>query len=620
MYGSRAGWFTKTNDSNLITALVTKGTMEIKVVERGNLESAANVQLSSKVEGSTTIIKIVDEGTRAKKGQVLVELDASTLRNEHTQQQIVVKQAEALSQGSMEALEIQRTQNQSDIAASQLKLDLAVLDLEKYKFGEAEQLRNTIKGEILLAQEELTRLTEAYEFTKRLSKKGYATPATLETDRIAVTKAEVNLKAADEKLVVLEKYDYKRQIAEKEANAKEFERELDRVKRKASSAMTQAQATYDAAALTADVERTKLDRLKIQIDACTMVAPQDGLVVYANERSSRGGSQEVMIQEGSQVRERQAIINLPDVSRMRVNARIHESKIDLIEEGLAARVRVDALPGKVFNGKVDMVSLVPLSGNWPNFNLKEYSTTIAIDGGAFAEALKPGLTAEVEILVDRLPDRVLVPIQCVVERGGRHFAFPLVNGKAVRRELKIGRTNDMLVEVQDGLQEGDRVVQNPRAALVTLIADLEKEVPVEAPRSPDAPPGTQAEKPEATPSTGSPGDVSPGGEKSVEERARERAEKRKQAEQGGGGQRRGGGNFDPVAMFKQMDANSDGKLAPDEVQGRAKDNFATNDANSDGFIDQAEWTKAMEAMRARFQGGQGRPGGSGPNAGPPSGS
>src|SRR5437016_9907700 len=128
-----------------------------------------------------------------------------------------------------------------------------------------------------------------------------------------------------------------------------------------------------------------------------------------------------------------------------------------------------------------MVSLVPSSGNWPNFNLKEYPTNVKItDDTERVKALKPGLTAEVEILIDRLASVLQAPVQSFVERGGHNFAWVLAGNKALRREVKIGKSNDQVMEILDGLAEGDKVIQTPRTVLPKEIALLEEQIPAAA--------------------------------------------------------------------------------------------------------------------------------------------
>lgn len=594
--------------ADLITEVVKTGPLEVSVIERGNLESAANVTLNSKVEGSATIIKIIEEGTAVTEGTLLVELDSSKFKNDMIQQQIAMEQAIAAEKQAKEALAIAMAQNASDIEAARLKLTLAELDLKKYEEGESIQERKTVEGEVKLKEEEVTRTKDKFAFTTRLSKKGYATQNEVEADRIAMEKAKIDLVVAKEKKRVLDDFTYKRTITEKKANAEEYVRELERVQRKAAAAETQARADLKARELTAKLQTDKYKQLQEQIEYCTVYAPQDGLVVYANERNSRGQT-EVSIAEGATVRERQAIIHLPDVSKMRVNARIHESKIDMIREKLPAKIKVDARPGVVFTGEVDMVSLVPLSGNWPNFNLKEYQCNIAIkDSPELTSTLKPGLTAEVEILVDRIDSAIQVPIQAVIERAGRHFAFIIKDNRAERREIKVGRTNEVSIQVKEGLTENERVALNPRLALRSDIEALEQDIPDESAegeghfKGTKVPPGEKAEGenrrgPGAERGAGGPGgergSAGPGGERGAGgERGGAPGGAGSPGAGGapGGGRPGGGGPPNFAAMVGRMDKNSDGKLQLDEVPDGFRDRLAPADKNSDGIIDEAEFS------------------------------
>src|SRR5207244_828484 len=124
------------------------------------------------------------------------------------------------------------------------------------------------------------------------------------------------------------------------------------------------------------------------------------------------------------------------------------------------------------------VSLVSSSGNWPNVNLKEYVTYIKLtDDVEKVSQLKPGLTAEVDILIDRLSDVLQAPVQSFVERGGRYFVWQKVNNKVVRKDVKIGKSNDLMMEIVEGLAKDDLLVQTPRTVLPKEIASLEAEIP-----------------------------------------------------------------------------------------------------------------------------------------------
>jgi HlyD family secretion protein len=601
---------------NLILEPVRKGPLEITITERGNLESAQNSTIVCMVEGEAGvgILEITEEGKLVKKGDVIVKLDMSKLNNDKQSQEIAVEKAAAALKTAETNLEIQEKQNESDIAAAKQKVELAVLDLEKYKDGDYEQEKNTINGEIQLAKEELTRAQDKYDYTKRLVKKGYAKQSEVEADRVAVEKAKINYGVAEEKLRVLDDYTKKRQIAELESNATEFGRELERVRLQAEAKLTKYRADLQEARLTAKVEQDKFSKILVQMEACTIRAPRDGLIVYVNTRQGGfRGSSEPLIYEGAKVKERQPIINLPDVTNMRVNARIHESKINMVKEKLQATIHLDAKAGEVFHGEVSDVALVASSGNWPNVNLKEYVTMIKLtDDTEKVSQLKPGSTAEVEILIDRLNDVLQAPVQSFVERGGRYFAWLSVNNVITRREVKIGRSNEQMTEIVEGLDVGDRLVQTPRTVLPKEIALLEEDVPAtvesatsslkvpEPTAKPAGPPGGgRGGRRGEGGGPGSPGEGGGGGGGQFAG-----------GPGGGGGGRRGGGGGDPAEFFARLDKNGDGKLSEDEMpEWMPKDRFAAMDANKDKLVDKDEFMKAMEAFRAGGGGRGGPPGG-----------
>jgi HlyD family secretion protein len=624
-YTGRLG-FGKTQSVRYVTEKVKKGPLEISITERGSLDSAANVTLVSKVEGTTTIIKIVEEGTTAKKDQILVELDSSKLRDSETQQRIVVEQADAALKQAIEKRAIQLTQNESDKNAAALKLKLAELDLTQYQEGDFKNQKADLEGKQTLADEEWKRTLESYEFSKESAKKGYVTQSALEASRISVLQKELALEVARLSVTVLNKYTYERQMAEKVANAKEFKLEQERVDRKASAAMAQADADLSACRLTAEVETSKLEKLRSQIANCKIIAPQDGEVVYANMQSDRrgGGSDAAVIQEGAQVRERQAIINLPDFSRMQVNAKVHESRIGFIREGLECTVRTEAAQGEEFNGIISSVSSVPLSGSWPNRDLKEYATVVRLtDPVEKVRRLKPGLSAEVIVKVDYIPSCLNVPVQCVITVGNKQYAFPVVNGKPETREVKAGKTNDVTLEIKEGLDEGQDVLMNPRMILSKEIGQLEDLAKAEDEKSraneattrkpagspdlkgptggPDGGMGGRGPRSPGEGGPGGPGAGGPGGGRGG---------------QGGGGGaggpaggRGGFANMSPEDRFKMSDTSGDGKITADELPDeRRRAMIMQADANSDGAVTLEEY----KAKPPQFGGGRGGPGAGGP--------
>src|SRR5208337_1750017 len=110
---------------------------------------------------------------------------------------------------------------------------------------------------------------------------------------------------------------------------------------------------------TFQLEKTKEAKLEKQIINCKLVAPGEGIVVYANDPMRSFGSNAPQIEEGATVRERQKIFSLPDISHMQVNAKVHESQIDKITPKMKARIRVDAFSETELEGTVLDVAPLP---------------------------------------------------------------------------------------------------------------------------------------------------------------------------------------------------------------------------------------------------------------------
>src|SRR5690606_13790540 len=136
-----------------------------------------------------------------------------------------------------------------------------------------------------------------------------------------------------------------------------------------------------------------------------------------------------------------------------VAARINESRIDRVREGMPVEVRIDALPGVVAKGRVTRVSEYPLPGNWYSSSIKEYGAYVEID--TVVPGMRPGMTAQVAIQVEHIPEALQVPVQAVVERGGKHYCLVDTPDGPAAREVLIGSTNDRFVVIKDGLKEAE---------------------------------------------------------------------------------------------------------------------------------------------------------------------
>ena len=182
------------------------------------------------------------------------------------------------------------------------------------------------------------------------------------------------------------------------------------------------------------------------------------MVIYPQ---SQRWSQEPAIKEGAQVRERQTLIQLPHLTDMQVKVKVHESKVKLITPGMRAKMIIQDEPcqGEV----VSVANRAEQSGWWSGSN-KEFSVIVKIDNQPHLN-LKPGMSAEVEILVDRHEHVLTLPVAAVVEEQDQFYCWVRVDKEAERRSLVLGASNDQFIEVQDGVLAGEHVILNPHAVV-----------------------------------------------------------------------------------------------------------------------------------------------------------
>lgn len=548
--------------AEVIKYRVTRGRLPVIVNERGSLESSSNQDVVNTVEGMTTIISIMPEGTRVEKDEVVCELDSANLRDQLVTQEITTKRAFA------------------DLEQAQKTREVAEISVKEYLEGTFPQEQESAEGQIKLAEADLVRARERSEWSDKMLKIGYVTSSQNTADHLTLQKSEFSLREARTKLEVLQKYSRQKQVKELQANVE-----------KALSDELAKKATYE-------LEMSKERKLKVQIASCTLKAPGKGLVVYANE-ANRFGSNQPQIEEGASVRERQKIFSLPDITQMRVNTKVHESMVDRIHKGLKARIRVDAFAQQVLDGTVENVQPLPDPTSFFASDVKVYTTLVGIDNPL--PGLRPGMTAQVEILVTQLDDVLSVPVQAVLEFKGKDYVYVgRPDGEFVRREVKVGTTNDKLVEVKEGLQAGEEVALSPS----TLMTEAEKrEAFAISSKGDDKDGNWSADAVKA-------GNASPGAA-GPDARAKGAGADGKGAEKGQA-KRKGAGGFqrDPAleALMQKVPQEDRRKVfmgTPEERAEILKKAGATDDQ-----IKKAE--EAMARMREMMQQGGGFPGGGGP--------
>ncbi len=178
----------------------------------------------------------------------------------------------------------------------------------------------------------------------------------------------------------------------------------------------------------------------------TIVAPSGGMVIY--KRDFRGTKRKV----GTMIAPfDRAVASIPDLSAFISRTFVSEIEINRIKPGQTAEIVVDALPGKVFKGKV--ISIANVGEELPNSDTKVFETLIRLDEAD--PGMRPSMTTGNKILIRSVADAVYIPTECIQSRAD---SITFVYTKNRNKQVVItGISNDKFTVIEKGLKAGTTV-------------------------------------------------------------------------------------------------------------------------------------------------------------------
>lgn len=362
-------------------------TLEIK----GEVKALRSVVIAAPYSaGDLQIVNLVANSAKVKKGDVIVEFDATTMKQKLAQDQSGAKSAEA---------EI----NQSK-AAAKLKEEQDVTDVMKAKFDAEKARIDSTKQEILSAIDG-------------------------EQAKLKVIDAEQKLKEAEAKL------------------------KADRTS--AAADIASKKQKLDQAKFQVQQDETSLSRL-------TLRAPLDGVVALQNHWQPQSG--QVPFKAGDRAWPGAAIAELPDATSLKIAARVEEAERGQLKVNQSATVRIDAVPDRSFESKLDTISptaSMDFSGGWPiqrNFSVELFLSDADT-------RLAPGMGATVRVAVAKIPGGIVIPSAALFRKAGQTIAYVRRGSKFQETPVDVSRRNPEEVLISSGLKPGDQVAtQDPTLA------------------------------------------------------------------------------------------------------------------------------------------------------------
>ena len=164
--------------------------------------------------------------------------------------------------------------------------------------------------------------------------------------------------------------------------------------------------------------------------------------------------------EGMPVSTGETLLTIIDVSDLSLAAEVDETDILLVKPGITADVEFDAVPGASYPAEVQSVDLGPTTSSRGGVS---YVVRLSLGAGSTpdgesAPEPRPGMSAVADLLVRTAQNAVSVPSSAIVRDGSADTVWLATNGRAERREVKLGAQGEDVVQVLEGLEIGDQVV------------------------------------------------------------------------------------------------------------------------------------------------------------------
>ncbi len=398
---------------------VTRGSLTATVSAAGNVSAPSTAALAFSSSGKIAQVA-VRVGDQVKKGQLLMQLDTTDLELALKTAQVNLASQQASYDSTQATLQFAIQTAQANLASAQASYDSAQTQA-------ATNLDQLLAAKTALNQARKT-LAAAQGAYDSIAWKGDVS-LTTQASTLQTAKADYESALATYNITAAGMNDTA--IRSAQASVESAQVALDQAKKNLEFSTRTAKAALDNAKVA--VEQAQRD-----LDNATLLAPFDGLVSAVNYSAGDTASG--------------TAVSLVDLANLQVKLTIAEVDVAKTKVGQTAEMTLDALPGKTYQATLTAIGPVGTVTS----GVVNYPVTVAVTNAD--ASLKPGMTANLAIQVDRRENVLLIPTRAVRSQGNQKMVTVLSQGKTSQRPIVTGLTGDAMVEVTSGLQEGETVV------------------------------------------------------------------------------------------------------------------------------------------------------------------
>jgi multidrug resistance efflux pump len=366
------------------------------------------------------IVELAQEGARVKPGDLLVRFDDTEVQRE------------------LERARQDFRQSQMDLDVADSELDDAQATVRAVAEGEGALTVEEARTRLQLAERKAERLRHEYGQLRPLLDKGYITRDELAKTADQVEQADEELRLARKRTEVLLDLTHPRET------------------KRASLQLAQKQAQRGRAGARVNDLAARVELLEQLLRECVVRAGGPGMVVYEEHFSSNPRRK---VRVGDRVTASQGVITVSEVAHMLMDGSVSESQVHRIKSGQEARVRVEAFPDARLTGKVLGVGTLASASAFRPLEDKRFDLVLELEPSTVD--LRPEMTARADVVVGTREAVLLVPVTAVFERQGAFVSYVRSGNGIETRQIDLGESNDVDVEVLAGLKEGDRLLLTP---------------------------------------------------------------------------------------------------------------------------------------------------------------
>lgn len=438
------------------TLLARTGDIAVEVRETGTIQPVDKVDVRSKVAGRLLSLPIT-EGQRVRAGQLIATVDRTLLDPQIAQTRAQLEQAQARLQQAQAGYRLQVVQSRMAVAQATASLETAQAQMAAVSAGARPQELAAQREAVRRAQITLDDSLNTQRRKRSLVAKGFLAQAEADAADVAVDTARSNLAAARQALSLTEAGARAEDVNSARAQVNAARVQLAAAR---ANALQDAVRKSDVAQASASVRQIagNLSQLMVQVADTRIVAPASGIVLKKYRQAG-----EIVQSATTGLSDTHSIVATLG-SRLEVQVGINEVDVAKVKKGAPATIRVDAVPGVTFAGRVAEIAPASTSsfpdaggGGGGAAGISKFLVRTAFP--RFDPRLRPGMSAGVTILSARRKGVVVVPLAALSFTEDRGSVQVLrADGSRETRAVVLGLRSDTEAEVIRGLRAGEKVI------------------------------------------------------------------------------------------------------------------------------------------------------------------